>query len=251
MVDVGDADVAVGDEVVLIGRQGEHLDSRRGLGFAAGHDRVRDRVRHQQSSATGSAFLPHSLASSRVMLLRVDDLTGTHAVAAAIAGARAGRRRDRAGRRDGRRQDRVRAGFRACARRHRADHLADVHARPQLSAVAPAHAAPRRHLPARAHERHRRPRRCPSWRRSTGSCSSSGATSPARRWAIISRCASTTSTSDDDDDDARTRPSTPSTAVDVGDDFADAGAVRSNCARSDRRGPGAGTGSPASGAFRC
>ena len=36
MVDVGEADVAVGDEVVLIGRQGERRDPRRGLGRALG-----------------------------------------------------------------------------------------------------------------------------------------------------------------------------------------------------------------------
>src|SRR5262245_18182437 len=61
------------------------------MGPAAGHDRVRDRVRDQPARATGTALIPHSVASSAVMLLRVDDLTGTHAIAAAIAGvARAG-----------------------------------------------------------------------------------------------------------------------------------------------------------------
>ena len=45
MVDCGDDDVAIGDEVVLIGAPGRRAHRGVGLGGAGGHDRLRDRVR--------------------------------------------------------------------------------------------------------------------------------------------------------------------------------------------------------------
>ena len=48
MVDCGSTTtVAVGDEVVLIGAQGDERDHRRGVGRPARHDRLRDRLRHR------------------------------------------------------------------------------------------------------------------------------------------------------------------------------------------------------------
>ena len=46
MVDCGDDPVQRGDDVVLIGRQGDERITRRGVGGAPRHDRVRDHVRH-------------------------------------------------------------------------------------------------------------------------------------------------------------------------------------------------------------
>ncbi len=97
MVDVGGVDgsgtVAVGDEVVLIGRQGDHVVRAERLGRTAGNDRLRDRVRDRSPRAAGRAFgdLWFLVASCPVMLLRVDDLAGTDAVAAATGGSGAGR----------------------------------------------------------------------------------------------------------------------------------------------------------------
>ena len=51
MVDVGDLPVEVGDEVVLIGRDGRRDGHRGGMGRAPGHDRLRDRVRHRPARA--------------------------------------------------------------------------------------------------------------------------------------------------------------------------------------------------------
>ncbi len=47
MVDGGDDVVVAGDEVVLIGRQGDEVDHRRRLGRPARHHRLRDRLRHR------------------------------------------------------------------------------------------------------------------------------------------------------------------------------------------------------------
>ena len=47
MVDVGDSPVEVGDEVVLIGRQGDEEITAADVGARHGHDRVHDRVRHR------------------------------------------------------------------------------------------------------------------------------------------------------------------------------------------------------------
>ena len=52
LVDCGDdRRSASGDEVVLIGAPGRRADHRRGLGRAARHDRLRDRVRHRAEGA--------------------------------------------------------------------------------------------------------------------------------------------------------------------------------------------------------
>ncbi len=58
MVDVGDDAVEVGDEVVLIGRQGDEQITRRRVGRADAHDRVHDRVRCRPAC---SAEIPLSL----------------------------------------------------------------------------------------------------------------------------------------------------------------------------------------------
>ena len=54
MVDVGDASVEVGDEVVLIGRQGDEEMRAERLGRAARHRRLRDRVRDRGPRAPKS-----------------------------------------------------------------------------------------------------------------------------------------------------------------------------------------------------
>ena len=51
MVDVGDLAVEVGDEVVLIGRQGDEEITADEWADAHGHDRVHDRVRHRAACA--------------------------------------------------------------------------------------------------------------------------------------------------------------------------------------------------------
>ena len=51
MVDCGDDDVAIGDEAVLIGRQGAEVVTADELGRPARHDRLRDHVRHQRPGA--------------------------------------------------------------------------------------------------------------------------------------------------------------------------------------------------------
>ena len=60
MVDCGDDEtVAVGDEVVLIGRQGDDEVPATGVGRPARHDRLRDRARHRPGCpAAGREGLP-------------------------------------------------------------------------------------------------------------------------------------------------------------------------------------------------
>ena len=165
MVDCGDDDVAVGDEVVLIGRQGD--EEIRAEEWAAtlgtiGYEivcgigaRGPAPVRHRRRRRPGIA----SIASDEPLAcpLVAPSLAATHAVAGAVARLLPRRRHRRPRRRDGCRQDGVRPGVRPGARRRRADHVADVHAGAQLR-HADGSAAPCRHLPARAAPRGRRPR---------------------------------------------------------------------------------------------
>ena len=91
-----------------------------------------------------------------MLQLRSDSLAATSAIAASLAGLARRGRPHRARRRDGSRQDGVRQGLRRGDRRHRADHLADLHPGAQLSGR-PGDAAPRRHLPPDDASRGRRP----------------------------------------------------------------------------------------------
>ena len=99
MVDCGDDDVAVGDEVVLIGRQGDERSTPRSGRRPARHDRLRDRVRHRPASRAvtsgDSADPPSSIGDSHEPRRHVavalwslpPSLDATHAVAVASVGA--------------------------------------------------------------------------------------------------------------------------------------------------------------------
>ena len=121
MVDCGDDSVAVGDEVVLIGAQGDERITADEWADRLGHDRLRDRLRHHDRRAAASLGDVARRSMRRRppsdAAIRAPSLDGTHAIAAALAGAGRAGRRHRARRGDGRRQDGVRPGLRRGPRR--------------------------------------------------------------------------------------------------------------------------------------
>ena len=140
MVDCGDDEWRVGDEVVLIGAQGDERDHGRRVGRPPRHDRLRDRVRDRARVHRRYSVGVTLVASYRRVMLpssaRVPRRRPRPPSPRRWPGSGAARRPHPAGRRDGRRQDGVRPGLRPGARRDRADHVADVHARAQLRAPA-------------------------------------------------------------------------------------------------------------------
>ena len=68
MVDLGDVPAEPGDEVVLIGRQGDDEITAHRVGRAPRHHLLRDRLRHRR---TGAADLPRRVATESTRLMEM------------------------------------------------------------------------------------------------------------------------------------------------------------------------------------